>query len=71
MILENALPRIKEAIEKADKTGEKPEVTFIYQELLNYDTVFSLFEWLFRNGTDFTTRHDEYRFVIIIHPKKK
>ncbi len=69
MILENAKPRLLEAIEKANSTKEKHEVTFIYNELLSYDTIFSVFEWIFRQSIDFETRRDEYRFVIIIHPK--
>lgn len=70
MILENATPRLIEAIEKANTSGESQEVKFIYQELLNYDKIYSVFEWIFKQSVDFTTRHDEYRFVIIIHPKK-
>lgn len=69
MILENAKPRLNEAIEKANSTKEKQEVTFIYNELLTSDTIISVFEWLFREGVDFGTRHDEYRFVMIIYPK--
>lgn len=70
MILDNAKPRLKEAIEKANSSKENQEVLFIYNELLSYDTIMSVFEWLFRDGVDFGTRHDEYRFVIIINPKK-
>lgn len=70
MILKNAQPRLNEAFDKANETKESQEVTFIYNEMLTHDTIFSVFEWLFRQGIDFTTRHDEYRFVLIIQPKK-
>ena len=70
MILENAKPRLNEAIEKANSTKEQQEVTFIYNELLNYDTITSVFDWLFRSGIDFGTRRDEYRFVIIVYPER-
>ncbi len=70
MILENAKPRLIEAIEKAKTTKKEQEVTFIYNELLNYDTISSVFDWLFRQSVDFETRHDEYRFVVIVKPKK-
>lgn len=69
MILDNAIPRLKEAIEKANKENENQEVKFIYNELHTYDTITAVFEWVFKQGVDFSTRHDEYRFVIIIHPK--
>ncbi len=69
MILDNAKPRLVEAIEKAKATKEEQEVTFIYNELLNYDTISSVFDWVFRQGVDFETRHDEYRFVVIIKPE--
>lgn len=69
MILENAKPRLSKAIEKANSTKEKQEVTFIYNELLTHDTITAVFDWLFRSGVDFGTRHDEYRFVIIVCPK--
>ncbi len=71
MILKNAKPRLNEAIEKVISTKEKQEVTFIYNELLSHDTISSVFDWLFRENVDFQTRHDEYRFVIIVHPKYK
>lgn len=69
MILENAKPRLKKAIEEANISKESQDVKFIYNETLDYDTIFSVFEWLFREGVDFGTRHEEYRFVIIIFPK--
>ena len=69
MILENAKPRLKEAIEKANSTKQKQEVTFIYNELLTHDTISAVFDWLFRSCVDFGTRYDEYRFVIIVCPK--
>lgn len=70
MILENATPRISDAMQLANSTKENQEVKFIYNELGNYDTIGAVFMWIFRQGHDFTTRHDEYRFVVIIHPKK-
>ncbi len=69
MILENAKPRLLEAIAKSKELNTPQEVTFIYNEMLGYDTIFSVFEWLFRKSVDFQTRHDEFRFVIIIHPR--
>ena len=69
MILENTKPRLMAAIEKANSTNEEQEVTFIYNELLTHDTISSVFDWLFKGGVDFGTRHDEYRFVVIIYPK--
>ena len=69
MILENAKPRLNEAIEKANSTKQEQETTFIYNEMLTNDTVMSVFEWLFRSSVDFRTRHDEYRFVIIVYPQ--
>lgn len=71
MILENTKPRLREVIEEANLTGEKQEVTFIYNELLTHDTIISVFEWLFRESIDFGTRNEEYRFVLIINPKNK
>jgi hypothetical protein len=71
MILNNAKPRLNEAIENANKTKQPQEVTFIYNELLTYDTITLVFEWLFKQSIDFMTRHDEYRFVLIIQPKVK
>jgi hypothetical protein len=69
MILENAKPRLNEAIEKANSTNQKQEVTYTYSELLTHDTISAVFDWLFREHVDFETRHDEYRFVVIICPK--
>jgi len=42
---------------------------FIYNELLTHDTINSVFAWLFKEGVDFGTKREEYRFVIIIYPK--
>ena len=70
MILENAIPRLEAAIKEADSTKEPTGVAFLYNEVLTHDTITSVFDWLFRKSTDFSTRHDEYRFVVIIHPKK-
>ena len=69
MILENAKPRLNDAIELANQSKKEQEVTFIYNELLTHDTVTAVFDWLFRQSVDFKTRHDEYRFVIIVYPK--
>jgi hypothetical protein len=71
MILENAKPRLSEAIEKANSTKEKQEATFIYNELLTHDTITAVFDWLFRSSVEFGTRYDEYRFVVIVFPKIK
>jgi len=70
MILENAKPRLNEAIDKANSEKEKQEVTFLYAELLTNDTITSVFDWLFRESVDFKTRHDEARFVIVVYPYK-
>lgn len=69
MILANAIPKLEEAISKA--VTEPQEVPFIYNELLTLDTIILVFEWLFRKGIDFKTRHDEFRFVIEIQPPQK
>ena len=69
MILDNAIPRLQEAIDLANSSKEKQEVSFIYNEMLTHDTISTVFMWLFRCSTDFETRHDEFRFVVIIHPK--
>lgn len=69
MILKNALPRIEEAIEKANTTKVEQEVTFMYHELMTYDTVISLFEWLFRKSIPFKSSYNEHRYVITILPK--
>lgn len=69
MILKNVQPRIELAMKKADESKEKVEIPLMYQELLTYDTIISVFEFIFKQSYDFTTRHDEFRFVIIIHPK--
>jgi hypothetical protein len=69
MILENAKPRILEAMELANCTQEKQEVKFIYNELKTHDTIGAVFMWILQQFHDFTTRHDEYQFVVIIHPK--
>lgn len=71
MILENAKPRLVEAYDKAQKTGVPQEVKFIYNEILNYEEISPVFKWLFKEGMDFTTRRDEYRYVLIMNPKAK
>lgn len=71
MILDNAKPRLEGAIEKANSENIEQEVKFIYNEMLTHDTISSVFDWLFRKSIDFRTRHDEYRFVVIIYPKKE
>lgn len=68
MVLDNAKPRLLEAMANANSTKEKKEVTFIYHELYTHDTIGAVFMWILQEGHDFTTRSDEYRFVIIIHP---
>jgi len=70
MILENAKPRLLEAMALANCTQTNQEVTFIYNELHTHDTIGAVFMWIVEHFHDFTTRHDEYRFVVIIHPKK-
>ena len=70
MILSNAKVRLNDAIEKANSTNEEQSVSFLYNELLTYDTITSVFDWLFREAVDFETRRCEYRFLIIIKPKK-
>ncbi len=69
MILDNAKPRLQEAMDEADKTKLPQEVKFIYNELHTIDTITSVFEWIYKQGRDFATRRDEYRYVIIIQPK--
>ena len=69
MILKNALPRIEEAIEEVNKTGVEKDVTFMYHELMTYDTVISLFEWLFKKSIPFKSSYTEHRYVITILPK--
>lgn len=71
MNFENVKPRLEIAIEKANNTKENQEVLFIYNELLTKDSMNPIFEFLFSQGIDFATRHDEYRFVVIIFPKIK
>jgi len=71
MILNNAIPRLTEAINKTILTSRKQKVKFIYNELLTGDTINSVFNWIFRKGYDFTTNHDEYRFEITILPKQQ
>lgn len=70
MILRNATPRLMEAFNKATETKESQEVKFIYNELNNYDTIVAVFEWLYKQSIEFTTKYEEYRFVLIIHPKR-
>lgn len=69
MIFENLQPRIDEAIEIADKTKEPQEVKLIYNEISYRGAMNPAFEYLFTNSRPFTTRYDEFRFVLIIHPK--
>lgn len=69
MILENALPRLKEAHDLALKTKTPQRVTFIYNELPTYDTIESVFGWLYKQAIEFGIKYEEYRFVIIICPK--
>jgi hypothetical protein len=71
MILQNAKQRLLEASEKANIEETTQEVTFIYNELLTHDGILSVFEWLFRNSIDFGTRHDEFRFVVLVFPVNK
>jgi len=70
MILNNAIPRLSEAMRLTEESKQDQEVPFIYNELLTYDTIGAVCLWIIRQGYEFTTRQDEYRFVIIIHPKK-
>jgi len=69
MILENAKPKLDEAIEKANLLKENQEVKFIYNELLTGDTIHSVFDYLFRKSINFATKNEEYRFVIVIAPQ--
>lgn len=71
MILNNAIPRLKEKIEEATKSDTTQDVSFIYNETLTSDTIGSVFYWLFQQGIEFKTRYDEYRFVIVIYPKQE
>lgn len=68
--LENAQPRITEAIENAEKKKEIQEVKFIYNELNHCSSFNSVFEYLLKENVNFGIRHDEYRFVLLIFPKK-
>ncbi len=68
MRLNNAKPRLIEAFQKATTTRQPVEVTFIYNELLSYDKITSVFAWLFKESIEFQTRYKEFRFVIVIHP---
>ena len=69
MILNNAIPRLEQAIEIATETKKEQQVRFLYNELLTHDTISSVFNYIFKKGIDFETRHEEYRFVVIIKPK--
>lgn len=69
MIFENAKPRLDDAIKLANSSKESQEVKFIYNELCDKEAMGPAFNYLFWEGVDYTTRHDEYRFVLIIHPK--
>jgi len=69
MIFENLKPRLNEAILEADKTQEECEVKLIYNELFSKDSLNPAFEYLFGLTRDFRTRHDEYRFILVIYPK--
>ena len=69
MIFENAKPRLDEAIEKANSTKESQEVRFIYNELSDSESMSPVFNYFFKNSVEFSTRYDEFRFVVIIHPK--
>ncbi len=71
MILDNAIPRLLEAYEKANSEKETQEVKFIYNELQTNDTITSVFDYLYFKGIDFGTRHDEFRFVLLIFSKNK
>jgi hypothetical protein len=68
MILDNAKPRLEDAVFKANVTKRPQDVAFIYNELLTHDTIISVFDWLFKEGVDFATRRDEFRFVVIVQP---
>lgn len=70
MIVENAISRLKEAIEESDKQKSLIEVKFIYNELNDSSRMGEVFEWLFKNSRPFSTRYDEYRFVIVINPNQ-
>jgi len=70
MIFENLKPRLDEAILEADKTQEKCEVKLIYNELNGKSCMNPAFGYLYSKSRDFRIRHDEYRFVIVIYPKK-
>lgn len=68
MILINAIPRLEEAIKNSNSSDIPTGVSFLYNELLTHDTISSVFDWLFRKNVDFSTKHEEFRFIIIIHP---
>jgi hypothetical protein len=70
MIWNNLKPRIEEAIVLADKDKVAQEVRLIYNELSSKNSMNECFEWLFSIGRSFATRFDEFRFVVIINPKK-
>jgi len=63
----NATPRIEEAIDLVKKTGISQEVNFLYNEMNNENSFNEVFEYLLKNTINFEIRHDEYRFVLIIH----
>jgi len=69
MIFNNLKPRLDEAMKAAKVTGEGKEVKLIYNEIDYPSAMNEAFEYLFTHGQDFETRHDEYRFVLIIKPK--
>lgn len=69
MIIDNTIPRLQEDINLTNSTKEKQPVSFIYNEMLTHDTISAVFMWLFKCSTDFETKHDESKFVVIIHPK--
>lgn len=70
MIFENLKPRLDEAMAEADTVKKPQEVKLIYNELIGKDCMNPAFEYLFGNSRDFETRRDEYRFVLVILPKK-
>jgi len=65
--LDNCKSRIDEAIELSKTTKENQEVKFIYNEMCSRYDFNEVFEYLIQNGINFSIRHDEYRFVLIIN----
>ncbi len=63
------IPKLEEAINKANETQECQDVRFLHNELKTHDQIYFVFGWLFDKEVDFETKRTKDRFIISIKPQ--